>query len=113
MSASFRVFGEMFTGTNGAVEAYVEAMAALAAERFGSDDPLAAFLRDERDGFWSGKLVVLDDWLRDTADRDRFLALLDGATERLLREGTFSQYGVQWVASVVSKLRERIVGGDQ
>ena len=112
MSASFKIGDEWFTGSNGSIEAYVEAMAAIAAKRFGPDDPLAAFLRDERDGFWSGKLVPLDEWLRDATARSRFLELLDAATEQLLRENTFSQIGLQWVASVVSKLRERIARGD-
>jgi hypothetical protein len=111
MSAGFKVAGEVFWGTNGAVEAYIEAMAELAAERFGPNDPLATFLRDERDSFSMGKIVFLDEWLRDAADRDRLLELFEVATERLLRDGTFTQIGQQWVSDVVSELRKRIAGG--
>ena len=41
MSAGFKVAGDVFWGTNGAVKAYVEAMAADAAARFGAGDRLA------------------------------------------------------------------------
>jgi hypothetical protein len=56
--------------------------------------------------------VFLDEWLRDTAARDRFLMLLAAATEQLLRDGVFTQSGQQWVSEVMGELRERIVGGD-
>jgi hypothetical protein len=111
MSAGFKVAGVVSWGTNGAVEVYVESMAGNAAERFGPDDPLAVFLREERDGFFTGKVVFLDEWLADDAARDRLLAVLDAATEQLLREGVFSEYGREWVSSVVGGLRERIARG--
>ena len=108
MSAGFKVSGEVFWGTNGAVEAFVEVMAALAANRFGPDDPLAMFLSSERDSFSMGKIVYLDGWLRDQPASNLFLGLLDTATEQLLRDGTFTEYGREWVAVVVTKLRARI-----
>ena len=110
MSAGFKVAGEVFWGTNGAVEAYVEVMALEAEFRFGPDDPLTLFIRDERDSFSRGKIVFLDEWLRDVPSRVRVLTVLDAATNQLLREGTFTEYGREWVALVVSKLREQIAG---
>lgn len=110
MSAGFKVADEVFWGTNGAVEAYVEALAAQAAARFGPHDPLATFFRDERDGFSSGKIVFLDEWLKDAAARTRFLELLVTATEQLLREGAFTEYGREWVATVVAQLQARVAG---
>lgn len=111
MSAGFKIAGEVFWGTNGVVEAYVEVLATLAADHFGADDPLAVFLQDERDGFSMGKIVLLDEWLRDAPARERFLGLLDTATERLLGEGAFTQSGQQWVSLVMGELRDRIAGG--
>jgi hypothetical protein len=111
MSAGFKIAGDIFWGTNGAVEAYVEALLSLATDRLGSDDPLTVFLQDERDGFSMGKIVLLDEWLRDASSRERFLGLLDAATERLLKQGTFTQYGQQWTSSVLSELRDRIARG--
>lgn len=113
MSAGFEVAREVFWGTNGAVEAYVEALAELASGWLGPDAPLAAFLRDERDGFFSGKVVFLDEWVADARGRGQFLELLDAATERLLREGAFTEYGREWVGSVVAALRARIAHGGQ
>lgn len=110
MSAGFEVAGEVFWGTNGAVEAYVEALAAEAAARLGPDDPLAVHLRAERDGFYGGKLLVLDDWLADAAGRERFVGLLDAATDRLARQGAFTEYGRAWVATAVAALRARVAG---
>ncbi|QJW97841.1 hypothetical protein [Frigoriglobus tundricola] len=112
MSAGFKVAGEVFWGTNGAVEAYLEALAGRAVTSFGAADPLSVFLRDECDGFSMGKIVYLDEWLRDALARDRFLELLDAATDQLRRDGTFSEYGREWVSSVVSELRVRIVAAD-
>ena len=110
MSAGFSVGEEVFWGTNGAVEAYVEALAAQAAARLGPDAPLAVFFRGERDGFFMGKVVFLDTWLADGPSRERFLGLLDAATEQLLREDAFSEYGRKWVATVIARLRGRVAG---
>jgi hypothetical protein len=111
MSAGFKVAGQVFWGTNGAVEAYVETLAAQAAARLGSEDPLTVFFREERDGFFTGKIVFLDEWLADAAGRKRFVELLDAATEQLLREGTFTEYGREWIASTVDSLRTLVAGG--
>jgi hypothetical protein len=111
MSAGFKIKGEVFWGTNGAVEAYVEALAAQAAARFGPDDPLAAFLRDEREVFYSGKIVFLDEWLGDADARRRFLEILDAASEQLIKEGAFTDYGREWMNSEITRLRVRIAAG--
>src|SRR5689334_4257150 len=103
MSAGFKVAGEVFWGTNGAVEAYVETLAALAESRFGPDEALAEYLAEQRDSFSMGRVLYLDGWLADEAGRRRFLELLDTATERLLRDGAFTEYGREWVISVVSR----------
>jgi hypothetical protein len=113
MSAGFEVANKVFWGTNGAVEAYVESLAAHAAARFGLDDPLAAFFRDEREGFFMGAVVVLDKWLKDEAGRERFLEILDAATDQLLREGGFSEYGREWVVAVAAGLRAEIAGNNR
>jgi hypothetical protein len=110
MSAGFRVAGEVFWGTNGAVEAYLDALAAEAAAQYGATDPLAAFLRAEREPFWMGKVVDLDAALGDAAARGRFLAVLDAATEQLLAAGAFTDSGREWVAAVVGGLRRKIAG---
>jgi hypothetical protein len=110
MSAGFKIADEVYWGTNGAVEAYAEALAAQAAARLGPDAPLSVFFQEEWVGFYGGKIIILDKWLADSAGRDEFLELLDAATERLLQEGTFTKYGREWVASVVATLRARVAG---
>ena len=111
MSAGFKVDGEVFWGTNGAVEDYVIALADLAADRLGPTHPLAEYLADQRDGFHTGAIVRLDDWLDQPADRRQFLELLDAATDRIKREGSFTEYGREWIATTVADLRERIAAG--
>lgn len=108
MSAGFKIAGEVYWGTNGAVEACVEAMAALAAERFGPADPIATYLAEQRDSFSLGRVLYLDEWLIDAPARGRFLGLLDAAGEQLLRQGTFTEYGREWMASVVPAMRAQI-----
>jgi hypothetical protein len=110
MSAGFSVAGEVFWGTNGAVEIYLETLAAQAAVRVGPDDPLTAFFREEREGFFMGKVVFLDEWLTDEVRREQFLEILDAATAQILREGGFSGYGREWAASLAKGLRSRLVG---
>lgn len=110
MSAGFKVAAEVFWGTNGAVEAYAEALAAQAAAQLGSDHPLAVHFQEERDGFYGGKILFLDEWLADAAGRKVFLGLLDAATGQLLRDGTFTEYGHEWVVTVVAAMRARIAG---
>src|SRR5262245_4242976 len=111
MSAGFKVDGEVFWGTNGAVEDYVIALAVLAEHRLGPNHPLATHLADERDGFHSGKVLYLDKWLVDPVDRRHFLDFLDAATERILREGSFTDAGREWIATTMGDLRERIATG--
>ena len=111
MSAGFKVYGKVFWGTNGAVEAYVEAMAAEADTRFGPGDPMTIFFRDERDGFFGGKIVFLDEMLTDAASRDRFVQLLDASTEVLLRRNVFTEVGRSWVQTTVRDLRACLTAG--
>lgn len=109
MSAGFCMDDEVFWGTNGAVQAYVETLAAQAAARFGAADPLVVFLRDEWEGFFPGKVVFLDAWLGDDARRTQFVEILDAATDQLLSEGGFTEYGLAWVQSVVvAQFRARL-----
>jgi hypothetical protein len=108
MSAGFKVDNEVYWGTNGAVEAYAEALAAQATNRLGPDHPLSVYFREEFEGFYGGKILFLDEWLTDSADRERFLELLDAATNQLLQDEVFTDYGRNWVASVVADLRVRI-----
>jgi hypothetical protein len=70
MSAGFKVADEVFWGTNGAVKAYAEALAAQATARLGPDHPLSVYFQEERDGFYSGKILFLDEWLADATSRD-------------------------------------------
>jgi hypothetical protein len=109
MSAGFDVAGEVFWGTNGAIEAYVESMAAVAAQAFGAADPLATFLRAELEGFFPGKVVALDDYVDGPDDRRRLLQVLDDATEQLLEGDTFTAYGRSWVATTISALRAKLI----
>ena len=112
MSAGFKVGDDVLWGTNGAVETYVESLAAQATARFGPDEPLAAFFRHERETFFMGTVVVLDEWLGDDACRERFLEILDAATDQLLRERGFSEYGREWVVAVAAGLRAKIGSGN-
>jgi hypothetical protein len=111
MSAGFKIAGEVFWGTNGAVEEYVAAIADEATARFGPDDGIAGFFRDERDCFSSGRVVFLDGMLGAPESRARFLTVLDAATERLQRAGTFTEYGRDWVESTIGRLRAKVAGG--
>ncbi len=108
MSAGFKVKDKVFWGSNGAVETYLEVMAAQAADRLGSDDPLTVFLRSEREQFFMGKVVFLDNWVNDPSRRSQLSALLDAATDELLISGPFNDYGKEWIASVMGELRARI-----
>jgi hypothetical protein len=110
MSAGFDIAGEVFWGTNGAIECYVEALAEQAVTRFGPDERLAIFFREERECFFMGKVVFLDDVLIDAETRRRFLEVLDAATEQLLRREVFTASGKAWVESTISQLRERVAG---
>ena len=109
MSAGFCVDDEVFWGTNGSVQAYVEALTTQAAARFGAADPFVVFLREELEGFFPGKVVFLDAWLGDDARRKQFVEILDAATNQLLGEGGFTEYGLEWVQSVVvAQFRARL-----
>ncbi len=108
MSAGFKVDGEVFWGTNGAVEAYVEAMEDVACKLFGPDDLLARFFRDELEVFFLGKVVCLDQCLETRDSPTRLLQLLDGATRQLLVGNTFTEYGRAWVDTEIAQLRAKL-----
>ena len=113
MSAGFSIADEIFFwATNGAVEAYVEALAAQAAERLGPDDPLVAFFQGEREEFFDGQGGSPR---RVAGRRDgsgSLLEILSAAAEHLLREGGFSEYGREWIVSVTAGLRAKIAQQD-
>ncbi|VTT97998.1 unnamed protein product [Gemmataceae bacterium] len=108
MSAGFKFADVVFWGTNGAVEALLEALVAQAESRFGTNDHLTTFLRDERTGFFSGKVVCLDELLGNPVARQRFLSLLDDAPRELIRAGTLTEYGSAWLGTEIAGLRDHI-----
>jgi hypothetical protein len=110
MSAGFEVDGEVFWGTNGAIEAYVDTLAAVAVEKYGDSDPLSAFFRGQSDAFYTGAVIVLDECLADEGSRARLLEAFDVTTERLLLGDTFSDYGRRWAATVMGMLRRKLAG---
>lgn len=105
MGAGFNVGDKVFWGTNGAVESYLEAMSVEAAHRLGPDDPLTVFFQDEHAQFYTGKIMILDEWTDEKSRRQRLLELLDAATARILASGTFSDYGREWIATDIAELR--------
>jgi hypothetical protein len=110
MSAGFEVADEIFWGTNGAIEAYVESLGAAAARLYGPEDPLARFLRGQLEGFFPGIVVVLDEHVVGRDACERFLRALDESTQQLLGGETFSDLGREWVATVMVRLRQKVVG---
>jgi hypothetical protein len=112
MSAGFDLDGEVYWGTNGAVEAYLGALARIAADRFGPDDALAAALRRHREGFFTGMVVDLDESLGRPGDRRRFASLLDAATAELLRGDAFSDLGRTWATTRIGAMRDRLAATD-
>jgi hypothetical protein len=113
MSAGFNFAGHTHWGTNGAIETYLEALSHVVSGRLGADGRLAAALREERDGFYTGAVIYLDDILTEPGDRAQFVQLLDEATDRLVREQVFTEYGREWVATEVRVLRDRLASADQ
>ena len=110
MSAAFDFDGEVFWGTNGSVEAYLESLCKGAERTLGPSDPLAIFFRNELDGFFPGKVVFLDECLRDTEARRCFVRLLDEATAELLHSDAFTDLGRNWVETVIAGLRQKVLG---
>jgi hypothetical protein len=55
-----------------------------------------------------GAVIFLDEVLPDASAYQQFIQLLDGATQALLEANTFSEYGREWVETVVGSLRTRL-----
>jgi hypothetical protein len=111
MSSAFHIGDDTFWGSNGAIDTYLEIMKDLAVAHFGAQDPLAVHLTEVHESRRSSarsRVVLLDHWLLDTESRDRFLWLLDTATDVVLQQGTFTNAGREWIAMIVTKLRTRI-----
>ena len=108
MSSGFRIEGEVFWGTNGAVEALVDAIAEVARRRFGPADSLANFFYRDSGDLFMGRIVDLDEAVIDIASRAHFLHLFDTATEQLLQSDIFSEYGRAWLSSTMRDLRDRV-----
>ena len=109
MSAGFNIDQKTFYGTNGAIEAYIEAIANLAEARFGAEDEIALFFRDAKRGYFMGMIVFLDPVLRDATSRARFNELLDAATEDLLRQNVLTELGRSWVSTRIAEFRQHLV----
>lgn len=108
MPAGFDIRGEDVSGTNGAVVLLLETLARRAAQWYGPADPLAAFLHGEREGWFVGKYVFLDEPLAAPADRAKFLAVLGAAEAELLAGDEYSDSGRDWLRTAAAFLRERL-----
>ena len=108
MSSGFRIAGEVFWGTNGAVEAFVDAIAEVAKRQYGPADSLANFFYRDSDDLFTGRIVDLDDALLDTASREHFLQVFDAATEQLLQSDILTESGKKWLSSTMSDLRNNV-----
>lgn len=108
MSAGFKFRGEICWGSNGSIEVYLEALQHQATIRFGASDLLTEFFRSQREGSFMGMVVFLDDVLTDAETCDRFLSVLDAATDRLLSEEVFTELGRNWISSTLGPFRQRI-----
>ena len=109
MSAGFDFLGETFWGSNGSIESYLEALENQAAARFGTSDPLTEFFREEREGWFTGKVVFLDVILTDRARCEVFVQLLDAATKQLLAADAFSEFGQTWLEVTLERMRRMIL----
>lgn len=108
MSAGFKLDDTVFWGSNGAIEAYLEALAEQATLHLGRLHPVARHFRSERECFFTGAVVDLAPIAEDIAARARLLELFDLATDPLLGTGTFSEAGRLWVRDVIGDLRRRL-----
>jgi hypothetical protein len=108
MSAGFKLDDTLFWGTNGAIEAYLEALAPLAESHLGKDHPITEFFHGEQAMFFTGVVVDLSPLAADAATCGRLLRLFDLATEQLLGAGSFTESGKLWVREVIGDLRARL-----
>ncbi len=106
MSAGLSIDDTTVWDTNGAVKALVGAMHREAAERLGSDAPLTVFLKSEHDAFFIGKVVFLDDWVKDAEGRRELLEVMDSGVEQLLKQNTFNDYGRDWISQMLIDLQK-------
>ncbi len=108
MSAGFRLDDTVFWGSNGAIEAYLEALAEQATLHLGRPHPVAEHFRSERECLFTGAVVDLSPIAVDITSRARLLELFDLATEQLLGTGTFTEAGRTWVRDVIGDLRRHL-----
>ena len=94
MTSAFYVNELICWGSNGSIEDVLSRAADLSAEMFGTDDPLSIFLAEERKQYWTGKTINLQ---APAVSLDRVAAVLDGARERAIVSGTFSEHGISWL----------------
>ena len=105
MSAGLSIRDTVVWGTNGALETLISEMRTEAAERLGNDAPLTVFLANESAAFFMGKVVFLDDWVKDAENRQKLLEILNAGSERLLKRNTLSDYGKDWLLQMLGELR--------
>jgi hypothetical protein len=113
MTAAFKFRDELFWGTNGAIEGYLEALADRAFGLFGPGDQQGEFFRYERESWSMGKLVALDELLTDRPACKKFLQILDASTEKILQDDVFTDLGKEWIRTTVSALRSRVADAAQ
>jgi hypothetical protein len=108
MSAAFSIGDSDYWGTNGAIEAYLGRMACLAADTPSINPILVAWLAEERESFFTGYVVFLDEVLTDERVISQFLGLLDRATAEFLRGDEFTEYGKDWIRAEIPRLRAQL-----
>lgn len=108
MSAALKLKGELFWGTNGLVEACLEAFADSAEPGIREDDAIAAWCRQERERFFPGAVVALDPLVETGAIRNRLALVVARSEELLKRNGGLSDAGVAWVMRELPRLASLI-----
>src|SRR5262249_11324650 len=110
VSAAIACGAELVWGSNGAIELYLEQLAAAAAVHGGPDDRLVRFFAFERAAFNMGAVVQLDTLLGDPAQRTHLLQVFDDATSRMRDCGELTEHGVQWLEAAAPQIRRLISG---
>ena len=73
MSAGFDFRGETYWGSNGTIEIYLEVLTDECEACFGIEHPMRTFFHQEREGFFMGKVVFLDELLLNADSCKRFV----------------------------------------
>jgi hypothetical protein len=110
MPAGLQCRGKIVWGTNGMIEACLDAFEKIACERYGISDEIVSWCRSQRTAFFPGAVVEMDSLVQTDDARRRILSVVLKSFATLKKDFSLTDVGKAWVDLELPKVLTLVEG---